>query len=129
MFLIAQDFWDVVTGNVIKVKKDMKAKPKIYLMVDKILYLVIRSSKSAKEVWEKLQHKYEYKRLLRRLGLLRRLFHVKADNPNTEQYFNEIQSLTKKLAGTEAEIVHEFIGVIMFYGPGDQYEVRYKDIK
>jgi hypothetical protein len=25
--------------------------------------------------------------------------------------------------------VHEFIGVIMFYGPGDQYEVRYKDIK
>jgi hypothetical protein len=33
MFLVAEDLWDVVTGNETNVKKDVKVKSKICLMV------------------------------------------------------------------------------------------------
>jgi hypothetical protein len=37
MFLIAEELWDVVTGDDFKVKKSKKAKTKMYLIVDKTL--------------------------------------------------------------------------------------------
>jgi hypothetical protein len=62
MCLVAEDLWDLVTGNEINVM-DAKVKSKICLMVDETLYPMIRSSKTAKEVWVKLQHRYEVKGL------------------------------------------------------------------
>lgn len=61
MFLIAEDLWDVVTGDEIKVKRSTKAKTITYLMVDKTLCLVIKSSKPAKEIREKFEERHENK--------------------------------------------------------------------
>jgi hypothetical protein len=55
MFLAAEDLWDVVTCNETNVKKDARVKSKICLMVDEPLYFIMKSSKTAEEVWKKLE--------------------------------------------------------------------------
>lgn len=52
---------------------------------------------------------------------MRRLFRVKLDNPNMEQYLYEVLSLTQKLAVIAADIDDEFTEVIMLSGLGDEY--------
>jgi hypothetical protein len=97
-------------------------------MVEEPLCPTIRSSKTAKEVWEKLEQTYEDKGLTRRLGLLRRLFCVKLeDHQNMEKYLNEILSLTQKLTATEAEIKDEFIGVTLLNGLRNEYGLYNRD--
>jgi hypothetical protein len=63
IFLVPEDLWNLVTGNEINVK-GAKVKSKVCLMMDETMYPMIRSSKTAKEVWVKLQHRYEDKGLM-----------------------------------------------------------------
>jgi hypothetical protein len=63
MFLVLEDLWNMVTGNEINVWCT-KMKSEICLMMDETLYPMIRGSKTAKEVWMKLRHRYEDKGLM-----------------------------------------------------------------
>ncbi|KAF6213674.1 hypothetical protein GE061_011396 [Apolygus lucorum] len=123
MFLIAEDLWAVVEGTETSPKKDAKARSKICLMVDESLYPMVRSQKTAKEVWTKLESNYESKGLCRRLSLLKQLFSLDLKQFSTiEEYLNRILSISQQLDSINAGLEVEFVGVVMLKGFGEEYQ-------
>ncbi|KAG5869264.1 hypothetical protein JTB14_013887 [Gonioctena quinquepunctata] len=58
-YLEDQDLWESVSDESDDKKKDTKARSKIILLIDPMLYIHVRKTKTAKEAWENLAKAFE----------------------------------------------------------------------
>lgn len=78
-YLEHEELWECIESEenkTLNVKKDLKAKSKLILLVDPILYVHIQDAKSSKEVWKNLTKAFQDSGLLRKVGLLKDLINT-----------------------------------------------------
>ncbi|BES97747.1 Hydra magnipapillata [Nesidiocoris tenuis] len=111
---------DDKTATAARDRANDKALGKINLSVEKSSFPYVRSATTARDA---LQNSYKDKGLIRRLGLLRRLFSVKlADFRQMEDYVNEVMGIARQLSSIGKGIEDEFIGVILLQGLPSTYD-------
>jgi transposase InsO family protein len=102
---------------------DEQARAKICLSISPRIYSTVKSTKTAKDAWNKLKSQYADKGLNRRLTLLRQLFNEKlTSHGNMDTYVNSIRDIQEKLNEIEAGLEDEFIGVIMLAGLTENFK-------
>ncbi|GBP95217.1 hypothetical protein EVAR_67225_1 [Eumeta japonica] len=75
------------------VKDDVKAKSKLILLVDPILYVHIQQAENAKQLWDNLTKAFEDRGLTRKVGLLKDLINTTLEtSESVESYVNKIMS-------------------------------------
>lgn len=100
-----------------------KAKAKLVLTVDPSLYIHVKDSTSAKEVWDRLKKLYEDSGFARKIGLLRKLISLRLENCDSmEQYVNQIIDTSQKLDRSGFKLSDEFVGSLMLAGLTDKFE-------
>lgn len=121
-FLQLEDLWEVVTGSEIDAKKDTKAKSKIILLIDPMIYIHVQGAQTSKEVWNNLSMAFEDSGLLRRVGLLKDLINTTLDTSlSIEDYLNKILSSAHKLRNIKFSVDDEWLGTLMLAGLPDEY--------
>lgn len=100
-----------------------KAKAKLILTVDPSLYIHVKDTSSAKEVWDKLRKLYEDSGFARKIGLLRKLISLRLDNcESMENYINQVIDTSQKLERCGFSLSQELIGSLMLAGLTDRFE-------
>lgn len=100
-----------------------KAKAKLILTLDSSLFIHVKDTSSAKEVWEKLKKLYEDSGFARKIGLLRKLISLRLDNSESmEHYVNQVIDTSQKLERCGFQLNQELIGSLMLAGLTDKYE-------
>lgn len=99
-YLEHENLWSCVEGRdpeadaASKITRETKAKSKLIMMVGASNFLHIRSAKTAKELWYKLQEPFQLPRqgsYARKIGLMRKMIVTKLDDcSSTEEYVNII---------------------------------------
>lgn len=100
-----------------------KAKAKLILTVDPTLFIHVKDTKSAKDVWDKLKKLYEDSGFARKISLVRKLISLRLENcESMESYVNQIIDTAQKLERSAFKLTEEFIGSLMLAGLTDKYE-------
>ena len=120
-YLEHEDLWNAVLGTDKDEKNNTKARTKIILSVDSIIFVHIQDCKTAKEVWDSLKQIFDDSGLTRRIALLKTLITTKL-NQSVEQYVNSIISTAHKLDGIGLKVSDEWIGCILLAGLPDEYK-------
>ncbi|CAH2102026.1 unnamed protein product [Euphydryas editha] len=104
-------------------KSDVKAKSKLILLVDPILYIHIQDAKNAKQLWENLTKSFEDSGLTRKVGLLKDLINTTLEtSESVEAYVNKIMSSAHKLRNINFNVDEEWLGTLMLAGLPDTYK-------
>lgn len=126
-YLQHEDLYDCILStpsstDAEKGKKDLKAKSKLILLVDPILYVHIQDAENAKQVWDNLARAFEDSGLTRKVGLLRELINTNLENSQSiEDYVNKIMSAAHKLRNIRFNVDDEWLGTLMLAGLPDMY--------
>lgn len=100
-----------------------KAKAKLILTLDPSLYIHVKDSKTASDVWNKLKKLYEDSGFARKISLLRKLISLRLENCDSmEDYINRIIDTSQKLERSGFELSQELIGSLMLAGLTDKFE-------
>ena len=122
-FLEHEELWLAVIGTETDAKKLIKAKSKLILMLDPIIYVHVKNAKTAKEVWDNLILAFEDSGLTRKVGLLRSLLTTNLSNcASIEDYVNKIILTSHKLNSIGMIVSDEWIGTILLAGLPDRYK-------
>lgn len=109
--------------DVNSVKKDIKAKSKLILLIDPILYVHIQEAENAQQVWESLARAFEDSGLGRKVGLLKELINTNLENSlSVEDYVNKIMSAAHKLRNIKFNVDDEWLGTLMLAGLPEMYK-------
>lgn len=104
-------------------KQDVKAKSKLILLIDPILYVHIQDATNAKQVWENLTKAFEDSGLTRKVGLLKDLINTTLENSDSvEAYVNKIMTSAYKLRNIHFKVDDEWLGTLMLAGLPDTYK-------
>ncbi|CAG4974189.1 unnamed protein product [Colias eurytheme] len=104
-------------------KKDVKAKSKLILLIDPILYIHIQDAVNAKQVWDNLTISFEDSGLTRKVGLFKDLINTTLEtSENVESYINKIMSAAHKLRNIKFKVDDEWLGTLMLAGLPDTYK-------
>ena len=126
-YLELEDLWQCIsaepstsgTAKTIDMKMDTKAKSKIILLVDPMLYVHIREATTAKEVWDNLSRAFEDSGLTRKVGLLKDLINTTLENSSsTEDYINKIMTSAHRLRNIGFKVDDEWLGTLMLARSG-----------
>ncbi|GBP25731.1 Retrovirus-related Pol polyprotein from transposon TNT 1-94 [Eumeta japonica] len=105
------------------VKDDVKAKSKLILLVDPILYVHIQQAENAKQLWDNLTKAFEDRGLTRKVGLLKDLINTTLEtSESVESYVNKIMSSAHKLRNINFNVDDEWLGTLMLAGLPDSYK-------
>ncbi|XP_063534897.1 uncharacterized protein LOC134744882 [Cydia strobilella] len=122
-YLELEELWDHVQGTVVDTKKDLKAKSKIILLVDPMLYVHIQDATTSKQVWDNLSKAFQDSGLVRKVGLLKDLINTTLESSNSiEEYVNKIMTSAHKLRSISFQIDDEWLGTLMLAGLPDMYK-------
>lgn len=111
---------DVTDPN--SIKQDTKAKSKLILLVDPILYVHIQEAQNAKQVWDNLAKAFEDSGLTRKVGLLKELINTNLENSlSVEDYVNKIMTAAHKLRNIKFNVDDEWLGTLMLAGLPEMY--------
>jgi len=100
-----------------------KAKAKVILTLDSSLFIHVKNTSTAKEVWDKLKKLYEDSGFARKIGLLRKLISLRLDNcESMENYVNQVIDTSQKLERCGFQLSQELIGSLMLAGLTDKFE-------
>lgn len=125
-YLQLEDTWDCIeteTGKAVDAKKDIKAKSKLILLIDPIIYVHVREATTAKEVWENLMRAFEDSGLSRKVGLLKDLINTTLETSSSiEDYVNKIMSSAHRLRNIGFRVDDEWLGTLMLAGLPDVYK-------
>lgn len=101
-----------------------KAKAKIVLTLDPSLFIHVKDSVTAKEVWDKLKKLYEDSdSFARKIGLLRKLISLRLDSSESmEHYITQVLDTSQKLQRSGFKLSDELIGSLMLAGLTEKYE-------
>jgi len=125
MRLIEADLWDVVSHTIEELKrtradvhtlqkKNERARAKIFLAVDKSMYLSLKRYTSARELWLALQTMYQDSGLERKLFLRSQLYNMKfEDCRDVPEYLNKAISLRAQLADMGVQISEEDMSCLL----------------
>lgn len=103
--------------------RNRKAKAKIILSLDPIVYGYVQEAITAKDAWDSLRVAYEENGLSRRVTLLIDLVSTKLENCESEEdYINKVTTTAHKLREIEMDIPDEWIGAILLAGLPQQYQ-------
>lgn len=125
-----EDLWCAVkpavpadgTQQQVDTAKDRRARVKIILLLDPLIYVHVTDAETAKQVWCKLEAGFEDQGLTRRVGLLHKL--VKTDLiecSSMEDYVNRIISTAHQLNGIGFPIPDQVIGTLLLAGLPEEY--------
>lgn len=85
-----------------------KAKANLILTIDPTLYVHVKDTTRATDVWMKMKSLYEDTRYVRKIGLLRTLISLRLENCNsTENYGNRVVETAQILRKTDFNIDEE----------------------
>lgn len=125
-YLQLEDLWECIeteTGKAVDAKKDIKAKSKLILLIDPIIYVHVREATSAKEVWDNLMRAFEDSGLTRKVGLLKDLINTTLESSSSiEDYVNKIMSSAHRLRNIGFKVDDEWLGTLMLAGLPDVYK-------
>lgn len=125
-FLQLEDLWECVavpTDKAVDAKKDVKAKSKLILLIDPIIYVHIQEANTAKEVWDNLSRAFEDSGLTRKVGLLKDLINTTLESSSSiEDYVNKIMSSAHRLRNIGFQVDEEWLGTLMLAGLPDIYK-------
>uniref|UniRef100_A0A2H1WW51 SFRICE_034329 n=1 Tax=Spodoptera frugiperda TaxID=7108 RepID=A0A2H1WW51_SPOFR len=111
-----------VVGKDIKPEDDMKARAKLCLTIDPALYVHIKTTKTSKELWDKLKSLFDDSGFSRKISLLRHLISIRRENcEDMTTYVTQIVETSQRLCGTGFEITDQWIGSLMLAGLPDKF--------
>lgn len=129
-YLQLEGLWDAVkpkqkedgTFERVDEQKDLRAKLKLILLVDPIIYVHLEDAETAQLAWDKLEKAFEDRGLSRQVGLLHKL--IKSDLSSCgsmEDYVNQVMSTAHQLIGVGFKIPDLWIGMILLAGLPEEY--------
>lgn len=125
-YLQLEDLWECIepeSGKSVDAKKDIKAKSKLILLIDPIIYVHVREAQTSKEVWENLMRAFEDSGLTRKVGLLKDLINTTLEtSASIEDYVNKIMSSAHRLRNIGFKVDDEWLGTLMLAGLPDVYK-------
>lgn len=126
-YLQHEELWDCIKPaadtKTVDPKRDVKAKSKIILLVDPIIYVHIQEANTSAEVWKNLETAFEDSGLTRKVGLLRDLVNTTLDScSNIDEYVNKIVTTAHKLRNIGFHVDDEWLGTLMLAGLPEHYE-------
>lgn len=111
-----------VVGKDIKPEDDAKARAKLCLTIDPALYVHIKTTKTSKELWDKLKSLFDDSGFSRKISLLRHLISIRRENcEDMTTYVTQIVETSQRLSGTGFEITDQWIGSLMLAGLPDKF--------
>lgn len=117
------DLWGCVTGTNTDQIKETKAKSKLILLLDPIIYVHVQNATTCKEVWESLEQAFDDSGLYRRVALLRDLITTTLESSRSvDDYVNKIMSTAHKLRNIKFDIDDEWLGTLMLAGLPEVYK-------
>lgn len=125
-YLQHEELWECIEiedNKTPDAKKDLKAKSKLILLVDPMLYVHIQDAKTSKEVWQNLSKAFQDSGLLRKVGLLKDLINTTLESSaSVEDYVNKIMTSAHKLRNISFQVDDEWLGTLMLAGLPDLYK-------
>ncbi|CAG9132206.1 unnamed protein product [Plutella xylostella] len=125
-YMQLEDLWqctEVSPNTDIEIKKDVKAKSKLILLIDPMLYVHIREAKTTKEVWDNLTRAFDDSGLSRKVGLLKDLINTTLETSScVEDYVNKIMTAAHRLRNIGFKVDDEWLGTLMLAGLPDLYK-------
>lgn len=116
-FLILDGLNKAINGEEQDETKIAQAKSKLVLSIDPSLYVHIKSSTNAKEIWDILKKMFDDTGFSRRISLLRTLISARLDDSETmKAYVTHVIQTAQKLQGTGFKIDDEWIGSLLLAG-------------
>lgn len=117
------DLWSCVTGTNTDQKKEIKAKSKLILLLDPIIYVHVQNATTCKAVWQCLEQAFDDSGLYRRVALLRDLITTTLESSRSvDDYVNKIMSTAHKLRNIKFSIDDEWLGTLMLAGLPEAYK-------
>lgn len=111
-----------VAEKEIKPEDDAKARAKLCLTIDPALYVHIKTTKTSKELWDKLKSLFDDSGFSRKISLLRHLISIRRENcEDMTAYVTQIVETSQRLSGTGFEITDQWIGSLMLAGLPDKF--------
>ena len=123
-----EELWDTIkapeNGTLCQdPKKVAKARAKLILYIDPLLYVHVQDMKTAKEAWDKLELAFKDTGLMRKISLLWDLTTTKLENcASIDEYVNIIITTAHKLNRINMEVNDEWIGALLLAGLPSSYK-------
>lgn len=111
-----------VVGKDIKPEDDAKTRAKLCLTIDPAMYVHIKTTKTSKELWDKVKSLFDDSGFSRKISLLRHLISIRrVDCENMTTYVTQIVETSQRLSGTGFEITDQWIGSLMLAGLPERF--------
>lgn len=122
-YLEHEDLWECVEGTENDAKKIKRACAKIALSVDKINYVHVENTTTAKEARDNLKAAFEDTGLTRKVGLLRTLVTTRLESSSSvEEYINTIITTAHQLSEAGLKVEDVWVGTLLLAGLPDEYK-------
>lgn len=109
-------------GVVVGAADDEKTRAKLIMTIDPSLFVHVKSVKTAKELWKKLQQLFDDNGFSRRINLLRNLISIRLENCRSmTSYVTQIIDTAQKLSGTGFEINDQWTGSLLLAGLPERF--------
>lgn len=109
-------------GFEVKPAEDSKTKAKLILTIDPVLYVHIKNTKSAAELWTKLKSMFDDSGFSRKITLLRHLISIRLENCNSmSTYVTQMVETAQRLNGTGFTITDEWLGSLLLAGLSERF--------
>lgn len=109
-------------GVTVGAADDEKTRAKLIMTIDPSLYVHVKSVRTAKELWDKLQQLFDDNGFSRRIHLLRNLISIRLENCSSmTSYVTQIIDTAQKLSGTGFEINDQWTGSLLLAGLPDRF--------
>lgn len=123
-FLILEGMKNCVKpeGVIVGAADDEKTRAKLIMTIDPSLYVHVKSVRTAKELWEKLQQLFDDNGFSRKINLLRNLISIRLENCSSmTSYVTQIIDTAQKLSGTGFEINDQWTGSLLLAGLPERF--------
>ncbi|KAG5884028.1 hypothetical protein JTB14_014801 [Gonioctena quinquepunctata] len=129
-YLILDGLKGCIDGTEADAVKVRQAKAKLILTFDPSLYVHIKETTTAEELWKKLKGLFDDAGFTRKIGLLRSLISLRRENCDTmASYVNQVVETARRLRGTGFKIDDEWVGSLLLAGLPEKYNPMIMAIK
>lgn len=121
-FLIIDGLKACIDGTEADTTKINQARAKLILTIDTKLYIHIKETKTAQDLWKKLKDMFDDNGFARKISLLRLLISTRLEDADSmAAYVNRIVDTAQRLDGTGFKVSDEWIGSLLLAGLPDKY--------
>ncbi|CAG4978543.1 unnamed protein product [Colias eurytheme] len=103
---------------------DEKTRAKLIMTIDSSFFVHVKSVRTSKELWEKLQQLFDDNGFSRRINLLRNLISIRLENSSMTSYVTQIIDTAQKLSGTGFEINDQWTGSLLLAGLPERFSPK-----